>query len=399
MADGVAEGAVLWTGPIGEPDRFHVTAEALAAALAGGEGLVYLATDTHRHAPVALKVLTVVELSAYGRVAARAAAFESIDHPNLMSLIDVFIGRALTDRSAVDPDDFDVIYSVAEWIEGAPLADVVADTDTATVLGYVRDVARALDALHRHRDPAAPAGIVHRDVKPSNVRVTPEGAAVLIDFGAARPVDESGDMTQGVGTYRWRAPEVLSGSAPLSTAIDVWGLGALAYWALTGQPPGLEGAAAAREQLVHAPRCQELRDPVGVATHIAAPARQRSRQATVQPRPLGRRARRDPRGAAPPAVETTGHDDRGDLARHPRRRGRRPGQPRRAVQVLGHCHRRLAAGRRRDGIDNAHDRAPNGPHARRRRRLGGRLRRGARADDRHGRRTRPGRMAVRHLRA
>ena len=62
---------------------------------------------------------------------------------------------------------------------------------------------------------------------------------------------------------------MLSGSASITTAVDAWGLGAIAYWTLAGQPPGLDGAAAAREQLTHTSRCRQTSDPVGVATHIA----------------------------------------------------------------------------------------------------------------------------------
>lgn len=263
MSDGV-----LWTGPVDSPHRYQVAVEAVAEAVAGGEGLVYRADDTDRGVPVALKLLTVVNVADYGRVVERSVPFTTITHPNLMAHVEVFIGTGLTNDPNPDIADFDVIYTVADWIEGQPLPDVVEAADTGQLLGYIAGVARGLDALHRHRSADALLGIVHRDVKPSNVRVTRDGTAVLIDFGVARPLDH-GDLTQGVGTYRWRAPEVLSGSAAISTAVDVWGLGAVAYWALTGQPPSLDGAAAAREHLVNTPRCQELLDPVGVATHIA----------------------------------------------------------------------------------------------------------------------------------
>ena len=263
MSDGL-----LWTGPVDSPHRYQVRVDAVAEAVAGGEGLVYRADDTDRGVPVALKLLTVVNVADYGRIVERSVPFTRITHPNLMSHVEVFIGTGLTNDPNPDIADFDVIYTVADWIEGQSLPDVVEAADTRRLLGFIAGIARGLDALHRHRSPDAPLGIVHRDVKPSNVRVTRDGAAVLIDFGVARPLDH-GDLTQGVGTYRWRAPEVLSGSAAIGTAVDVWGLGAVAYWALTGQPPSLDGAAAAREHLIHTPRCQELVDPVGVATHIA----------------------------------------------------------------------------------------------------------------------------------
>lgn len=260
---------VLFTGPATSPRRYAVTAEAVDGVATGGEGLVYRACDTDRDAVVALKLLSLVAIADYGRLVARSAPFTEIEHPNLMSHVEVFIGTALTsDTSSPDIADFDVIYAVAEWIEGDRLPDVVDSVDTVQLLGCVAGVARGLHALHHHRSRDAPQGIVHRDVKPSNVRITPNGRAVLIDFGVARPLHH-GDLTQGVGTYRWRAPEVLSGSSSITTAVDVWGLGAIAYWALVGEPPGLDGAGAARERLTHSPRCRQVADPIGVAGHIA----------------------------------------------------------------------------------------------------------------------------------
>jgi hypothetical protein len=199
----------------------------------------------------------------------RLAPFEEMRHANLMSHVEVFIGTALTE--AVDPDvaDYEVIYTVADWIEGVSLADFATECDVRNLLLMACAVGEGLHELHRHRSASAPHGLVHRDVKPSNVLVTSDGVPVLIDFGVARPLDH-GDLTRGVGTYRWRAPEVLSGSAPITAAVDAWGLGALGYWMLTGDPPGLEGAGTAREQILHAPRARELPDPAGTAQLISA---------------------------------------------------------------------------------------------------------------------------------
>ena len=218
---------------------------------------------------MALKLLSVVTIADYGRIVERSGPFTMITHPNLMSHVEAFVGTALTDGMDPGLDDFDVIYTVADWVDGTPLPDVLVDASTVELLGYVAGIARGLHSLHLYRSRDAPRGIIHRDVKPSNVRVTPQGVAVLIDFGVARPLGHD-DLTQGVGTYRWRAPEVLSGSAPISTAVDAWGLGAIAYWTLTGQPPDLDGAPATREQLTHTSGCQRLPDPGGVASHIAS---------------------------------------------------------------------------------------------------------------------------------
>ena len=123
--------------------------------------------------------------------------------------------------------------------------------------------------LHSHRGPGCTNGVVHRDLKPSNVRIDQSGVAVLIDYGVARPHDVS-DMTQGVGTYRWRAPEVVGGPGVPGPASDIWGLGALAYWVLLGGPPMLEGVPVARERLVPAAAAAGLVNPEALGVDIVA---------------------------------------------------------------------------------------------------------------------------------
>ena len=91
---------------------------------------------------------------------------------------------------------------------------------------------------------------------------------MLIDFGVARPFEAS-DLTSGVGTYLWRAPEVVGGVGDPGPASDAWGVGALAYWVLVREPPPLDSAAAAREMVVPAARAAGFPDPVGLAHHIA----------------------------------------------------------------------------------------------------------------------------------
>ena len=261
--------ADLWTGPVDHPDRYRVALEAITTAAAGGEGIVYRAHDTVRDVDVALKLLTVIGIDGFDLLARRSQPISQIAHPSLMANLELFIGTALTRDPAPEPDDFDVIFSVADWVDGWPLPEVVLGAVPRQLLSYVADIARALDALHEYRSDDARRGVVHRDVKPSNVRVRDDGTAVLVDFGVARSLDH-GDVTTGVGTYRWRAPEVLTGSAPVTSAVDAWGLGAIAYWCFVGQPPGLDGATTARERLLHTDGIQRLSDPDGVATHIAS---------------------------------------------------------------------------------------------------------------------------------
>ena len=82
-------------------------------------------------------------------------------------------------------------------------------------------IARSVDHLHRTTGPGAPDGMVHRDVKPSNIRVRADGSPVLVDYGLTRAVTEDASV---VGTPGWLAPEVAAGR-PGGQAADVYGVG------------------------------------------------------------------------------------------------------------------------------------------------------------------------------
>src|SRR5713101_4974731 len=114
------QGQSLWTGPRGDHRRYRVDLDAgiLVAVGDGGEGLVYRAIRESDGLEVALKMLTAITLDDYGRVSERAAVMHQIDHPNVMHQIETFIGTALVDIDSPSDDDFEVIFTVAEWIPG-----------------------------------------------------------------------------------------------------------------------------------------------------------------------------------------------------------------------------------------------------------------------------------------
>ena len=232
---------IRWTGPWGDHRRYRVDAPAEDAdgATAGGEGLVFAATRERTGNVVALKMLTAIPVDDYGRIAHRAAVFADVEHPNLMRQVETFVGPPLLAEEPPDVRDFGIIYSVAEWVPGTDLPDAIVAAGPRQGLEWVGQIAHAVSYLHVLRTDLAPHGVVHRDIKPSNVRVTPDERAVLIDFGVARPV-EADDMTAGIGTHLWRAPEVVAGTGEPGPAADVWGVGALAYWAIVGEPPPLD---------------------------------------------------------------------------------------------------------------------------------------------------------------
>ena len=155
------------------------------------------------------------------RLEARAAA--GLRHPHIVEVYDY--GEATDDAGRLRP------YVVMELVEGISLDDLLKDRslpwDAATRIGA--QVAAALSAAHAR-------GVVHRDVKPGNVMVTPDGVK-LVDFGisaAAGAVDEADGEV--LGTPAYLAPERLDGG-PVRVATDVYALGLLLYRALAGRLP------------------------------------------------------------------------------------------------------------------------------------------------------------------
>jgi serine/threonine protein kinase len=276
----------LWTGPIGDERRYCVELgeNGLENLGQGGEGLVFYALRTMNgvRSPVALKMFTSIGPADYARVADRCRVLEVVQHPHIMRQYETFIGPALWSDTVPDPADFDILYSVAEWITGEAFASAVELLAPAQSLEIVEQVAKAVSFLHNFTDPLAPNGIVHRDIKPSNVHIKPDGDAVLIDFGMAKPQDES-EMTRGAGTFLWRAPEVLGGPGLPGKESDAWGIGALAYWVIVGEPTRLEGADAAREQILQRARELGYAEPGALARHISSLLESRP---SVRPRDL-----------------------------------------------------------------------------------------------------------------
>ncbi len=299
----------LYAGPPEDPARYRVEVSDLDQVAAGGEGLVYRARRTLTGETVALKVLTNTPLADFPRLAERASLLEGVRHPNLLEQIETFLGCPLGDGTADDAADFDVPYSVAAWIDGKPLTDAADDATIDQKLRWIAELAAALDHLHNHRTHDALDGLVHRDVKPSNVRIRHDGTAVLLDFGVARPVDGT-DMTQGIGTFMWRAPEVLSSRTDsIGKPADVWGLGAVAHWLIVSEPPPLDGAEAARERLAAALEQTEHRSAGPISRNLACllesnPARRPTRIAEWS-RTIRRRPRRQLRRAAIAALAVT----------------------------------------------------------------------------------------------
>jgi len=213
----------------------------------GGMGTVYLAHDTKLERPAALKFLPR-HLDSDGPIAERflleARAAAAIDHPNVCTVYE--IGQADGRR-----------YIAMAHYQGETLREILARGPLPLELctDYAGQIAAALGAAHRK-------GIVHRDIKPGNVIVTPEGVVKVLDFGLAKLVDASLTRDhQRLGTVAYMAPEQLQGRA-VDPRTDLWALGVVWYEMLTGRRPFTgEGTAALVHQILHEhpPPLRELR--------------------------------------------------------------------------------------------------------------------------------------------
>ena len=190
----------------------------------GGMGIVYRAVHEADGRLVALKVLRS-ELSGddtYRRRFARECRIAAaITHKHLVRIVDA-------GESDGRP------YLASEHIDGRTLAETLSEDGPlppAAVVRLAAEVATGLDTLHAE-------GLVHRDVKPSNVIVSSAGVAYLTDFGVARSAAATVLTKPGhvVGTLEYLAPEVIRGSTA-GPAADIYSLGCVVYECLTGTPP------------------------------------------------------------------------------------------------------------------------------------------------------------------
>jgi response regulator RpfG family c-di-GMP phosphodiesterase len=197
---------------------------------AGGMGVVYRAEHVVLRRPVAVKLLAPGENDPrlLRRFLAETRAVARLQHPNIVAAFDA--GEA----PGPLPDAPPAPYLVMEYVDGQDLELMVQDQGPLDVAGACllgRQVADALREAHRH-------GVVHRDVKPSNVLVTPAGVAKVLDFGLARHfshrLTEPGMM---LGTVGYMAPEQARDAASVDERADVYSLGCTLFWSLTGRDP------------------------------------------------------------------------------------------------------------------------------------------------------------------
>jgi tetratricopeptide (TPR) repeat protein len=201
---------------------------------AGGMGEVFLAEDTKLERKVAIKTLpakSIDDMHARRRLFREAKAAATLDHPNICAIYEV-------------NEDGDCLFIAMQYVEGQTLGEKLLESTLTTdeVLDIGIQVAEALSEAHSR-------GVIHRDIKPQNVIVTPRGQVKVLDFGLARmaqqerPSDpEAKTETQLteegyiVGTVAYMSPEQLKG-LPVDARSDIFSLGVLLYECAAGSPP------------------------------------------------------------------------------------------------------------------------------------------------------------------
>ncbi len=192
----------------------------------GGMGVVFKARQIHPERLVAIKVIAAGELASpvvVKRFQNKALAVARLEHPNIVPIYEV-------------GDDRGWHFFSMQLIEGCTLAVHIRDTRPSPLAaaGLLAKIARAVDYAHRR-------GVLHRDLKPNNILMDEAGEPHLTDFGLAKLIEQDSDLTLShalLGTPAYMSPEQATGSnRDLTTATDVYGLGAIFYEMLSGRPP------------------------------------------------------------------------------------------------------------------------------------------------------------------
>jgi len=191
----------------------------------GGIGILYRARQVRLDRPVALKLVEPEVASnpvIRERLRREARTVAALEHPNVVPLYEA--GEA-----------GGTVYIVTRWVEGTELGTLILGNgplEPGRAARIAAQIAAALEVAHAK-------GLVHRDVKPSNVILTHEDHVYLTDFGLAKRAGTAPGLTavdQMLGTVDYVAPELIEGSEPDARS-DVYSLGCVLFEMLTGAPP------------------------------------------------------------------------------------------------------------------------------------------------------------------
>ena len=225
--------AELSNKPITKIGRYRITGELGR----GGMGIVYQGEDRLIGRRVAIKTLTEVtpELRERFYLEARSGI---LSHPNIVTVYEL-------GEHEGSP------FIAMEFIEGDSLEKLLREQKRLSLLealSIVEQICAGLGYAHGH-------GVVHRDVKPANILIRPDGRVTIVDFGIARLADQTKQLTKTdtlLGTFHYIAPERLKGEASDGKA-DIWSVGVMLYEMLTGELPFKGRDVSALYRVIHEP--------------------------------------------------------------------------------------------------------------------------------------------------
>jgi serine/threonine protein kinase len=219
----------------------------------GGFGTVYLADDTWIDKKVALKVPHKQGVD-FGELLREPRLLASLNHPNIVSIL-----------TAEKQEN--VFFIVMEFVPGETLEAIITrdgPLDVGRALDYTCQIANAVDHAHKH-------GVLHRDLRPSNVLVNGSGMLKVADFGTSRFLEIAAHGTTVIGSPPYMAPEQFQGRAVFAS--DIYSLGVTMYQMLTGALPYGTPSPADLERLmigdlVVAPRLKNSKIPKALSETV-----------------------------------------------------------------------------------------------------------------------------------
>ncbi|MDP3951818.1 Stk1 family PASTA domain-containing Ser/Thr kinase [Microbacterium sp.] len=204
----------------------------------GGMAKVYRGYDITLGREVAIKILDpelARDTAFRTRFRLEAQAASRMSHPSIVRVFDAGDPASAPQGAPAVGSAGSEPYIVMELVQGRQLKEIIAEGPVSVedAVRYVDGILEALDYSHR-------AGVVHRDIKPGNVMITPSGQVKVMDFGIARAVSDSSstvaETTQIIGTAAYFSPEQAKGE-PVDARADLYSTGIVLYELLTGRQP------------------------------------------------------------------------------------------------------------------------------------------------------------------